>query len=157
MTSTDMIAELTVETPVNAPPADVWAALTSDLGAWWPAEFYIGGAEGSTIRLEARPGGQMIEEWANGGGLQWAQVWTVIPNELLQTTGLTFPEWGGPAVGFVTWKIEATDEGSTLRLTEHTFGRSTDENRAETDKGWNFLHQCLKSHLEATEPPRWEG
>lgn len=155
--ATELINNLAVEAHISASPAAVWKALTADIGLWWPAEFYTGGEAGSrSFRLEAHPGGRMYEEWEDGGGLLWAQVCTVRPLELLQATGLSFPEWGGPAVNFVSWKLTATDDGCTLRFEEHAFGRSTDDYHSEKTKGWNFLNSTLKAHLEGTSAPKWE-
>ncbi len=150
--------EVLVETKIKASPATVWKALTDDIGLWWPAEFYIGGTEGArSYSLEARPGGRVYEEWDEGGGLLWGQVCTAVPEKMLQATGFTFPQWGGPSIGFLTWTLEADGEGCSLRFTEQTLGMSSEGNRAEKTKGWTFLFGgVLKAHVEGTPPPKWE-
>ena len=32
------IAEITLETEIEAPPERVWTALTEDIGKWWPGD-----------------------------------------------------------------------------------------------------------------------
>ena len=32
------IAQLTMETQIDAPPERVWQALTENIGGWWPVE-----------------------------------------------------------------------------------------------------------------------
>lgn len=67
------MGDLRLEIDIDAPTAKVWQALTLDLGVWWPAEFYTGGADGGrTTVLEPTPGGLMKESWDDGGGLVWA-------------------------------------------------------------------------------------
>ncbi len=148
-----------VETHIEAAPAVVWQALTEGIGAWWPAEFYIGGEEGGrSYHLEAHPGGRMYEEWDDGGGLLWGRVVTVIPESKLQVTSVSFPEWGGPSMSFGTWTLEEADGGCALRFTEHVLGTTPQGYLAEKHKGWSFLFAgVLKAHLEGTPLPKWEG
>lgn len=148
---------VTLETTISASPETVWRALTEGIDAWWPSEFFTGGEEGKrSYHLEAEPGGRMYEEWENGG-LLWAQVVTVRPNELLQVTGHAFPEWGGPSVMFATWKLEPDGEGCTLRFDEHVLGKTPDGYAADKLKGWTFLFDsALKAHVEGTPAPKWE-
>lgn len=40
------IAQLTLETQIDAPPEWVWQALTENIGGWWPVEFFAGGEDG---------------------------------------------------------------------------------------------------------------
>jgi uncharacterized protein YndB with AHSA1/START domain len=150
--------EVQVETTIAVAPDAVWKALTDDIGLWWPSEFYSGGQEGArSYHLEAKPGGRMYEEWEGGGGLQWGQVWTVDPGKKLQITGLSFPEWGGPAVFFGTWTLTAEGDGCKLHFSESTLGKTSAGYRAEKEKGWSFLFDgVLKAHLEGTEAPKWE-
>ncbi len=158
-TNADTSEEITMEVPIAASPETVWKALTDDAGEWWPAEFYIGGEAGKrSYHIEAWPGGRVYEQWEGGGGLLWGQVWHAVPGKLLQVSGNAFPEWGGPAITFITWMLAATDSGCTLHFTEHTLGKTTPNNVAEKVKGWTFLLDgVLKAYIEGTTPPAWEG
>ncbi len=158
-TAAETSRSIQLEIPIAAPPATLWHALTDRIGEWWPQAFYIGGEEGKrSYHLEPWPGGRVFEEWEGGGGLLWGQVWHAVTHQLLQVTGNTFPEWGGPSIMFATWQIDPADHGATLRFTEHTLGKISDTYVAEKQKGWKFLYEgVLKAHLEGTEPPAWEG
>ena len=152
-----VIVETRMEVRIAAAPDAVWEALTEDIGAWWPDEFYAGGQSGRrSYRLEARPGGRMYEEWDDGGGLLWGSVVSAQPGVALHVTGTLFPEWGGPSVWFGTWRIEPEGDGAVLAFCEHTFGRVTEAQLAEKEKGWRFLLDgALRAHLEGREQPRW--
>ena len=103
------ISELHMEIEIAANPLKVWAALTTEIGQWWPAEFYAGGETGSrTFNLETMPGGRMMETWGNGGGVLWGTVVAIEPNVQLQVLGATFPGWGGPSQWFGTWELGPT-------------------------------------------------
>ena len=146
-----------IETHIEASPATVWQALTEGIGDWWPGAAFGGGEEGKrTFHLEARVGGRMWEEWENGGGLLWGQVVTVEPEKKLQATGHTFAEWGGPSVMFATWVLEESDGGCTLRFSEDAVGAKPEGYYEEKHKGWTFLWQALRAHLEGTPAPAWE-
>ncbi len=151
--------EVSMETHIKASPATVWQALTDDAGKWWPAEFFIGGEEGKrSYHIEAVPGGRVYEEWEGGGGLLWGQVCHSVPEQLLQTVGYMFPEWGGPSISFMTWRLTASDNGCTLHFSEGAIGKMPDQWTAEKEKGWKFLLDgVMKAYIEGTEPPKWEG
>jgi len=152
------IASLTIETRIAAPPEAVWTALTDDISAWWPAEFYTGGDEDTRrFVLEARPGGRMYEDWGDGQGLLWATVNTVNKGSSLQVWGVAYPGWGGPSMLLGDWHLEPNDDGTLVRYTESSFGAVTEGNQESKDKGWRFLLDgALKAHLEGTPPPVWE-
>ncbi len=141
---------------IAAPVERVWQALTSDIGQWWPAEFYAGGEAGTrNFELEAWPGGRMFESWDNGGGVLWGTVICIDPNVTLQVLGTTFPNWGGPSEWFGTWALSPSDEGTTLKFSESTIGRVSDAGIAEKDVGGQFLWNTLKAHIEGQPAPAW--
>lgn len=152
------IAQINMELDIHSPPTRVWKALTENIGDWWPAEFFAGGepAERSFI-LEAWPGGRMYENWDSGGGVLWGTVFCIDPNVRLQVLGAVFPNWGGPTQWYGTWELKSQENGTTLKFSESTVGRISDAGVAEKDKGWKFLWQALKAHVEGTPSPLWEG
>lgn len=150
------ITRIDMETAIAASPAKVWTALTEGIGQWWPNEFYSGGEDGARrFLLEARVGGRMYEEWDNGGGVLWATVVALNPNQLLQIFGTSFPSWGGPSVLYGTWELKPSDGGTLLSFSESTVGRIADSGVAEKDKGWKFLWAALQAHVEGTSAPVW--
>lgn len=151
------MTDLAVEVRIAAPPADVWRALTDDIAAWWPEPFFAGGAPGKRrYLLEARPGGRMMEQWDDGGGVLWALVVGLEPGRRLQVTGFVFPNWGGPSQWFGTWELDGDGDGTRLSFSEHAIGRIAEDYLQEKTKGWNFLWAVLKAHLEGTEAPAWQ-
>lgn len=154
-----VIAESQMEVEIAGSAEAVWKALTEDIGAWWPSDFFAGGQEGKRrYSLEARPGGRMLESWDGGGGVLWGTVMTVAPNKQLQVAGTTFPNWGGPSQWFGTWDLEEAGETTTLRFSESTLGRYSEEQAAGTREAWRYLFTtAIKSHVEGTPPPPWEG
>ena len=158
MTETAAISSLTVETTIAAPPERVWMALTTQIGSWWPAEFYTGGSAASrTFRLEARPGGRMFEDWGTDQGLLWGTVVTARAPQQLQITGHGFAEWGGPNVMFATWNLEPDGDGTKVVFREDALGRLPEGYRDDKEKGWRFLFDgALKAFVEGRPAPKWE-
>lgn len=156
------IGDLVVETVIDTTPEAAWRALTDDVAAWWPEEFYTGGdPRGRRFVLEPSPGGRMYEDWGEDGGLLWGTVLTVEKNRALEVVGHTSPRWGGPNTWVGVWTLEPTPEpdpgGVRLRFRESAFGRVDEAYTAEKDKGWRFLFDgALKAHLEGTDPPAWD-
>ena len=150
------ITSLQMEIEIDASQADVWTALTENIGQWWPAEFYAGGESGSrTFSLETVPGGRMMERWDGGGGVLWGTVICVDPDTQLQVIGSTFPGWGGPSQWFGTWELMPSGKKTLLKFSEHAIGRVSESGNKEKDKGWQFLWATLKSHVEGNAPPVW--
>lgn len=153
------LSDLAMEVRIEAPPDAVWGALTEEIGAWWPAEFYTGGdAASREFVLEPHPGGRMYEDWGDGAGLLWATVYTVDPGKLLQVSGLGFPEWGGPSLWLGTWRLEADGDATLLRFQESAIGKTDAHYIGEKQKGWSYLFAgVLRAHVEEADPPAWDG
>ncbi len=150
------ISDLRVQLEIAASVENVWAGLTTNIGAWWPAEFYAGGDPGAReFHLQAEPGGKMMETWHTGGGVLWGNVVMVEPNVRLQILGATFPNWGGPQHWFGTWDLASKAGTTLLTFSEHAVGRTSESGTAEKDKGWVFLWATLKAHVEGTRTPKW--
>ena len=157
-TTTAAILETQMEVRISASVAVVWKALTEDIGAWWPEAFFAGGEqEKRHYHLEPEPGGRMYESWEGGGGILWGNVVAVDPGKLLQVTGTTFPNWGGPSIWFGTWELEADETVTLLKFSESTIGRIDDAHAAGKEKAWKFLFATvLKSFVEGTPIPEWQ-
>jgi len=153
---TAQIATVNMEIAIDASPAEVWKALTANIGQWWPADFYAGGTEGArTFAIEERPGGRMFEEWDGGGGLLWGTVVGIEPRKMLQVLGHVFPDWGGPTEWYGTWTLEQDGTGTKLAFSEHGLGKLSEDSMLDKYKGWRFLWATLKAHVEGTPAPEW--
>lgn len=157
-TTTAQMASLTVSVDIQASADDVWTALTSDIGKWWPADFYAGGEDGHrTFILEQQPGGRMYEQWPDGGVL-WGHVVTLNPGRQLQVLGCVFPSFGGPNEWYGTWDLEETSPGTTrLTFSEDSIGKVSQSSVGEKETGWRFLSDCLKAFIEGQPQPVWES
>ncbi len=157
-TTAAAVLETHMEIRITGDIEAVWKALTDDIGAWWPQEFYAGGeSQKRCYYLEAKPGGRMYEDWEGGGGLLWATVIAVEPARRLQVAGTTFPNWGGPSIWFGSWELKADGAVTILSFSESTVGRISDSHVAEKEKGWNFLFGgALKAYVEGTPAPEWQ-
>ncbi len=154
--TTAQMATIKMELHIEAAPADVWQHLTENIGAWWPDDFYAGGAAGERrFLLESNPGGRMYEEWDSGGGVLWGNVVSIDPNKSLQVLGVVFPNWGGPTQWYGSWTLQEAGGGTLLQFSETGVGRVSDGGMEEKDKGWKFLWASLKAHAEGKPAPAW--
>ena len=157
-TSPAQIAELHLEIRIDASPEKAWRALTEEIHAWWPQDFYGGGEPGNrSFHLEAWPGGRMYESWKGQDGLLWGTIASIEEGKKLQITGTTFPEWGGPTLWFGTWKLEEDGDGCLLHFSESTLGKLEASNLQEKESGWKFLFAgALKAFVEGRPAPAWQ-
>lgn len=153
------VTDIRFEVVIQASPTKVWEGLTSDIGKWWPSEFYCGAGKGPRkFVLDARPGGHMWEDHGNGDGLHWGTVVNVAAPARLEIQGSVSPSWGGPAIWFGVFELEASGRATKLRFAESSIGRVTEEGMREKEKGWRFLFDgVLRAYLEGTPPPAWQG
>lgn len=131
-----------------APRPQVWSALTDELDAWWLADFRSIGPK-STLRLEARAGGSMIEEADDGSSLLWFTVHLCRPERELILVGPIAPRWGGPATSMLTLTLEDEDGGTRLTLQDALFGKVGEDNVASLKSGWlQLFDEGLKAFVE---------
>ena len=129
---------LKLEFFIEASRSTIWRALTTELGSWWP-DFSLMGPEGSIIKLENAPGGRMFEEWPDGGGLLWGVVAILKPEELLQMTGDLFPDWGGPAYMYRTYRLHNEDGHCRFEFEECSMGTLSESTLASLEEGWSTI------------------
>ncbi|MFK8031574.1 MAG: SRPBCC domain-containing protein [Gammaproteobacteria bacterium] len=152
------MATVSMKIDIEAPAAKVWEALTSDIGKWWPADFYAGGEDGSRgFVLEQQPGGRMYEQWDNGGGVLWGNVVGLNPGKKLEVLGSVFPSFGGPTQWFGTWDLVAkSDKLTELRFSEVSLGNVSESGTHEKDTGWRYLWSCMHAFIDGRPAPVWE-
>jgi DNA-binding transcriptional ArsR family regulator len=142
-------AVVELEVPIDAPPAKVWKAIVDEPGRWWRKDFYAGPAK--ELRLEARPGGRLWEDWGEGGGLVWYTVAAVSPGKSIDLAGHLMPAYcgGSAATTFLRLELEARGKKTVLKLTDNVFGRLTGDLQASLKTGWAQLFGALKEFVEA--------
>ena len=91
----------------------------------------------------------MFEDWGDGAGQIWGHVTGLRAPTFLQITGDSTKDWGGPARGFMTWRLEPDGSGTRLRMEQEQFGSVTERGRASLESGWKQLFgECLKKFVE---------
>lgn len=128
--------DIHLEVHIKAPRERVWAALTEEIGQWWPKNFTIGAAK--RFVLEPKVGGRMFEEWEDGG-LLWATVISMKKYERLDMAGDAMPEFGGAGRHLNTYTLEEKDGGTLVKLRSTAIGALTEGSEASMKEGWKLL------------------
>jgi len=144
-------ARVEVATTVAAPPYQVWKALVDETDAWWPANFRtLPGTK--RFVLEAQLGGRMYEDLGGGAGLVWYTVTGLVRGVELRLQGSISAEFGGPAVTLVVIRLDDTEGGTRVTLTDCLVGAIDAAKVKAIEDGWKVLIDgALKKH---TERPR---
>ncbi len=132
------VASYELEVPVQAQRDVVWDALTSSTNEWWLPDFRILGPD-STVNLDPVPGGLLAEHGAEGAALVWYSVQMVVPGKSLNLVGHIAPAWGGPALSMLQLKLEPTDDGTVLKISDALVGVMSETQLASLQSGWKQL------------------
>jgi DNA-binding transcriptional ArsR family regulator len=124
-TATDTPRTVRVENEINlaAPPARVFAAMTTEQGEWYP--YTYGGERVLRIVCEARVGGQTYEDWGDGAGHLYNTISRWDPPAAVDYRGAL-----GRGVSLEqSFTFEAIDDGAGTILRQHlvAFGPLTDD------------------------------
>ena len=142
-----LVIDIAEEIAIAAPPADVFAALTAEPGAWWGKPYTSDGA--TALVLEPTIGGRFYERWGPEGGALLAQVSKILPGRRLELTGrLHF----GVVLGVADFVLEPAGDETLLRFTHRAVGDIGDVSSAMIGAAWRILlGQQLKSFVETGE------
>lgn len=139
-----------MEIAMDAPRERVWRAIISEIALWWLPDFHVAGSD-SKISFDPRPGGRgLVEDTANGGGLQWFTVQMYLPDQFkIYMVGHIAPEWGGPSTSNLMFALEEAESGCVFKLVDSRHG-NVDEKQVQSYKdGWNQLFtDGLKAYVE---------
>jgi DNA-binding transcriptional ArsR family regulator/uncharacterized protein YndB with AHSA1/START domain len=134
------------EIEVKAPPADVFRALTLDIGEWWGRPHLHDDAR--DVVLDPVPGGLVKQVTRDGGGNVMFMVQAVRRDRLLVLHGTM----GMPNMlhMIVRFELEPMKGGRTrLRLKHTAIGDLTTATRDEFLKGWgDLLGSRLRAYVE---------
>jgi DNA-binding transcriptional ArsR family regulator/uncharacterized protein YndB with AHSA1/START domain len=140
-----MIQRVELQVPIAAPPADVWRALVDETTLWWPRDFYTGPARG--FHIEPRLHGRVFEDWGDGNGVVWYQVFAISPGKSLDLSGCMAVPYG-PAMTLLHIELVAEGKGTVLKVSDSTIGDVHGGAAAKTD-GWRQVFEGgLKSYVE---------
>ncbi len=150
MTDSAPVRSITVElqTSCRATPETVWATLVDDIDAWWQAP-YVRSAERTSLTLDPRPGGLLLETWGEYGGAVWATVTASRAPYVLSFDG-TFM-MNEALAGSVDISIASAGEDVTISLIQRALGAIDDDTVALWQRGWTDLLGALASHAIGIE------
>ena len=132
------VASYELELPIQAKRDVVWEALTVSINEWWLPDFRILGPD-SRVELDPVLGGHIAEHGADGAALVWYTVQMVVPGKSLHLVGHIAPAWGGPTLSMLQLKLEATDEGTVLKISDALVGVMSETQLTSLQSGWKQL------------------
>jgi DNA-binding transcriptional ArsR family regulator/uncharacterized protein YndB with AHSA1/START domain len=147
--------DIQLEVEIAARPEVVWASLTSRIGEWWPAKFYVGTSP-KRFTLEPHVGGRVYEDWGDGEGALFGTLTAFEQNRMLQWAGDMSADFGGPARSVTTFRLKkGAKPGSTLLSFRDTpFGLLSDVAMTGLEQGWRWLlTECFRPYVEQGKRP----
>jgi len=143
------IARIELEIPISAPRERVWKAMTENVSAWWPKDFYAGSSPRGYY-IEPKLGGRMYEDWGDGNGLVWATVIGLDVPNWIHFVGHLAPPYAGPAMNMLRLELKASGKTTVLHLSDTVSGKVDEKARAEMHGGWIALFEKgMKAFIES--------
>jgi DNA-binding transcriptional ArsR family regulator/uncharacterized protein YndB with AHSA1/START domain len=131
---------------LRAPPAEVFRALTLDIGEWWGQPYLLNDAR--DIVLDPVPGGLVKQLTRDGGGNVMYTVQSIRRDRLLVLSGtMGMPD---AVLGNVRFELEAVRGGGTrLILKQWALGDLSPATKERFTKGWDeLLNRRLRAFVE---------
>ncbi|MBK6424136.1 MAG: metalloregulator ArsR/SmtB family transcription factor [Gemmatimonadetes bacterium] len=147
--------DIQLEVEIAASRDKVWRSLTTEIGEWWPKQFYVGTSP-KRFRLEGRVGGQVVEDWGNGEGSLFGTITVFEEQATLQWAGDMSADFGGPARSVTTFRLTAGPRAGTTLISfrDTPFGLLGEAALAGLQQGWTWLlHDILKPYIEQGRRP----
>jgi len=150
MTSTDETLEkITVtinqQIQVKAPLDVTFAALLEQLG---PGNQTPDG-KSLNMKIEPWPGGRWYRDLGDNNGHFWANVQAIKRPTLLEFVGPIFASF--PFLSNVQYRLKEVDGGTQIDFRHTALGLMTDDHKRDMPKGWDSMHQRIRSHAEAAK------
>lgn len=142
------------EIVLDAPRPTVWNALTADIDRWWSKRLHHSVGP-STVTLDARVGGSVIESWdgdsaatGSSGGVLWGTINHLSEPEIIRFTG-TLGMVDAPVHNVWTYALEDLGDKTGLKLTHQACGLIKPEWREGYAAGWaELLNVYLKRYID---------
>jgi hypothetical protein len=131
------------EIHVQAPLDVTYAALLEQLG---PGNETPDG-KSLSMKIEPWPGGRWYRDLGDGNGHFWAHVKAIVRPTLLEFVGPLFASF--PFVSSVQYRLSAVDGGTLITFRHTALGFVPEEHKAGMIKGWNYMHDSVRSRAEA--------
>ena len=141
-------ARFELEVSIEAPIDDVWQAVIQQPDAWWVSDMRCVSA-GSTMHLEPRAGGTLVESDDAGASLLWFTVLAVEPGRSINFEGALAPPFGGPCSTYLLLELETRASLTVVKLTHSLHGHVDEAMLPEMESGWRLLFEGgLKPFVE---------
>jgi len=131
---------------LKASPAEVFRALTLDIGEWWGQPYLLDDAR--DIVLDPVPGGLLKQLTRDGGGNVMYTVQAIRRDRLLVLNGPMYMP--GAVFGSLRFELEPARGGSTRLLLKHwAIGDLSPATKDHFTRGWNeLLDRRLRAFVE---------
>jgi len=138
----DLTLTINQEIHVKAPLDVTFAALLEQLG---PGNQTPDG-KSLSMQIEPWPGGRWYRDMGDGNGHFWANVKAIVRPTLLEFVGPLFASF--PFVSNVQYRLSEVDGGTLIVFRHIALGFVPEEHKAGMTKGWNSMHDRVRSHAE---------
>jgi hypothetical protein len=98
------------------------------------------------MKIEPWPGGRWFRDLDNGNGHFWGNVQAIKRPGLLEITGPLFMSY--PVINNVQYRLTEVDGGTLIKFQHSAFGYIPDNIREDTNKGWAYIHRCVRDRAE---------
>jgi hypothetical protein len=131
------------EITLAAPPEVVWDKVIQHADSWWCHSY----KPGSTILIEAWPGGRFWERFADGvNGSLFGTIVYIEPPKVLKVVGqFALP---GVANSAGVWRLEAVDGGTLFKASGEIFGLLDSVTLKDRKSGSIALVEAMRAWVE---------
>jgi DNA-binding transcriptional ArsR family regulator/uncharacterized protein YndB with AHSA1/START domain len=140
------LEQVELEITIHGSIERVWKALVEETTFWWSKEFYTS-QKTKSFQIEPKLGGKMYEDFGDGAGVIWYEIFAINPPHSLDLKGYLAVPYG-PAFSLLHLELKASGKKTVLMLSDSTIGLSTDSGKTKLD-GWKLLfEEGLKTYVE---------
>lgn len=131
-------ARIELEVSIEASIDEVWRAVVERPDAWWVSELRCVPGD-STVTLDARAGGNLVEHNESGASLLWFTVIAVDPPRSINLAGAIAPPFGGPCHAFLLLELADHDGVTVVKMTNSLHGHVDQGMLPDIEGGWRLL------------------
>jgi DNA-binding transcriptional ArsR family regulator len=143
------ILNVALEIPIAASRDKVWRTMIDEVHQWWPRDFHAS-TRPSRMHFDARLGGRLYEQDAEGGGVVWYTVIALSPGHSIDLAGHLTTMFGGPSQTLLRLALRDQGARTVLELSDSVVGNIGDRTAASLEEGWRALFDTgLKAFVES--------
>ncbi|MEO9483977.1 MAG: hypothetical protein ABJG47_11045 [Ekhidna sp.] len=137
--------EITLQADVDS----VWNNLVNQTTKWWSKDFYTN-TKTKGFHIEGRIGGKAYEDFGDGEGLIWSEVIGVDAPNSIQMKGLLAPEFGGPAISYISINLKSNGSETVFKFSDTLFGALGEATADQIESGWKMIYgEAFKNYIES--------